>query len=296
MRCFYPVSAYKTDSGDVIFYDRNGRDRSLQIRCGQCIGCRISRSQDWAVRCVNEKSLSDSSVFLTLTFKNAPIFSDVREFHRPFQLFMKKLRFARKGERLSYFMCGEYGERFERPHYHALVFNCGFGDRKLLKTNPVDLYRSPELERLWPLGFSSIGDVTLESAQYVAGYVVGRKTGKGAEDHYQVVDLSSGELRPVSPEYGRMSLRPGIGARFFDKFHHDVTVRDSAVVNGREYKPPKYYDRRLEKIDGFKLDELEYERYKTALELETDSTPARLQVQEAVVKSRMALKRRLLEF
>lgn len=321
MRCFHPLSAWKTDSGEVIFHDRNGRDRELQLRCGQCIGCRISRSQDWAVRCVNEKALYDSSVFLTLTWddekmraigRSTPISLD----HRPFQLFIKRLRKSREvlhvdveawaagarkyryltRPRMSYFMCGEYGENFSRPHYHALVFGVEFPDRKLFKTNPMPLYRSAELERLWPFGYSSFGDVTLESAQYVAGYVVGRRTGPGAEDHYKRVNLATGEVVEVSPEYGKMSLRPGIGTRFFDKFNTDVTVRDSVVVNGREFKPPKYYDRRLrEKIDGFLADDIEFRRYKTAIALEADNTEDRLRVAETVVRSRLALKRRILE-
>lgn len=325
MRCFHPITAYKTDNGDVIFHDRNGRDRCLQIRCGQCIGCRISRSEDWAVRCVNEKSLYDSSVFLTLTWddkkmealkRSTPISLD----HRPFQLFMKRVRKAREvmfvdveefasrpgrqwkrhavcvhRPRMSYYMCGEYGEQLRRPHYHALVFGLEFLDKQVIRTNPFTLWRSAELERLWPFGYSSIGAVTLETAQYVAGYVVDRKTGKDADAHYSVVDVRTGEVTNLAPEYGRMSLRPGIGSRFFERYHSEVSVRDSAVVNGKEYKPPKYYDKKLERLDGFRLDENLFERYKTAQEMQADSTPARLSVQETVVKSRMALKRRLLE-
>lgn len=296
MRCFYPLSL--EERGEV------GR----VVRCGRCIGCKVSRSQDWAVRCCNEKLFHDQSVFLTLTWDKDPVTLD----HRPFQLFMKRGRKALGPAR--FFMCGEYGEQFSRPHYHAIIFGWGFPDRELLKRDPL-LYRSKSLERLWPFGFSSIGDVTAESAQYVAGYVTSVISGDAADDHYWKL-LPSGELVQVAPEYGRMSLKPGIGYRYISRFSAEVTVRDGCVVNGKVMKPPVYYDRQLKdrfefskkegkgrgSIPGIisreKYLEIKEARMYRAIDLnvEADSTPERLKVQENVVKSRMALKRRLLEF
>lgn len=222
---------------------------------------------------------------------------------------MKRLRKAKGPTR--FFMCGEYGENFGRPHYHALLFGCQFPDRVLLKTNPMRLYRSAELERLWPFGFSSIGDVTMESAQYVAGYVTSQKRGPAAEDHYWKLVPETGELVQVAPEYGRMSLKPGIGSTYFQKFHREVTVRDGCVINGKVMKPPVYYDRHLKgsvsidkkagtatvrpAIDRMRYLEVQERRMYMALDMAPDSTPERLAVQETVVKSRMALKRRILE-
>lgn len=260
------------------------------------------------MRCCNEASLHDSSMFLTLTWAVDPFELD----HRPYQLFMKRLRKSREPDRIGYFMCGEYGERFSRPHYHALIFGADFPDRRVLKGPPMPLWRSAELERLWPHGHASFGAVTMESAQYVAGYVVSRKTGQEAEDHYWKLNEATGELSQVTPEYGRMSLNPAVGRVFFEKFHHDVTVRDGSVINGSVMKPPRYYDRQLRGfasvdrkkgtasvrrgIDRRLYDEHQAKRLEVAEAMLEDSTPERLAVMETVVKSRAALKRRLLEF
>ena len=80
------------------------------------------------------------------------------------------------------------------------------------------LYRSDTLESLWTYGFSSIGDVTFESAAYVARYVMKKVTGDAAESHYTVVDPETGEITVRTPEFNKMSLRPGIGAGWFDKY------------------------------------------------------------------------------
>lgn len=295
-----------------------GRDPAgvpMKLRCGQCIGCLVSRSQDWGVRCVNEAKLHAQSVFLTLTWSEEKCRELGREVpltldHRPWQLFAKRCRKA-KGP-FKFFMSGEYGERLGRPHYHALLFGVGFSDRQLIRTNPMPLWRSAELERLWPFGYSSIGDVSMESAQYVAGYITTRKTGELADDFYWKLSDVTGELFQVTPEYGRMSLKDGgVGGKFFEKYYSEVVVRDASVVNGRVVKPPRYYDRRLRgyasvdrsrgtatvrrAIDRARSDKIRADRLKMADAMSEDSTPERLRVQEEVVKSRMALKRRLLE-
>lgn len=277
---------------------------------------------------MHEVKLHHNSVFLTLTLddkKNKGMFPyplSPQEFHRPFQLFMKRVRKAREvmtwdlgtnrrkvvSPQISYFMCGEYGELFQRPHWHAIVFGIDFPDMKIFKTNPFDLYRSAELERLWPAGHSSIGPVNKETAQYVAGYCVSRDD---RPEHEKYSRLVGGQVVQVAPEYGRMSLRPAIGLRHMERFHNEVSVRDAAIVNGREFRPPKYYDRLLrgsmsyDRERGFysPRDGLDPERFKEikaaraafSLELAKDSSPSRLRVAETVVKSRMALKRRLLE-
>ena len=134
-----------------------------------------------------------------------------------------------------------------RPHYHACLFGFTFPDitERLVRGSVVKY--SPSLEEIWGLGYCVIGDVTFESAAYVARYVTKKVTGKAAVDHYNEIDYSTGEiLRELHPEYVTMSRRPGIASDWFDKYHSEIYGYDSVVVRGREMKPPKFYDGKYE--------------------------------------------------
>ena len=193
--------------------------------------------------------MHEDNCFITLTFNNESLFArenpgsvDVRDF----QLFMKRLRKVRN-EKIRYFHCGEYGEKFSRPHYHAILFNCDFPDKILHSViNDNRLYTSAELDNLWGFGFASIGECTFESAAYVARYCMKKINGDLADDHYQWVDEETGELRPKNPEYSTMSRRPGIGKKWFDKYWTDIYPKDYITVNGVKCRPGKYYDGQLE--------------------------------------------------
>jgi len=131
-------------------------------------------------------------------------------------------------------MCGEYGEQGNRPHYHACIFNHDFKDKELYAIRDgIPLYKSNELQNLWPFGFSTIGDVTFESAAYVARYVTKKITGDSAKDHY-------GDR---IPEYGNMSRRPGIARGHYDLYKENIFAIDGVIRNGLKLKPPKYYNK-----------------------------------------------------
>ena len=50
-----------------------------------------------------------------------------------------------------------------------------------------------------------------------------------------------------TPEFALMSKRPGIGKPWLDKFLSDIYPKDYFTINGKKYKPPRYYDTILEK-------------------------------------------------
>lgn len=219
--------------------------RGFNLPCGQCVGCRLSYSRQWAVRCVHEAQMHDNNSFITLTYspdelmkRDNPWSLDVRDF----QLFMKRLR-KRYGKKVRFFHCGEYGDKNARPHYHALLFGHDFEDKKLWQVrDDVRLFISDELNELWPYGFSTIGDVSFQSAAYCARYVMKKITGDKADDHYTWIDPTTGEVRPRSPEYCTMSRNKGLGHDWLMKYKSDVYPNDYVVVNGHEVKPPRYYD------------------------------------------------------
>jgi hypothetical protein len=289
MACFHPLQAYQTSDGSIIFSERKGDVvRSLSLPCGQCWGCRLERSRQWAVRCMHEASLHEQNCFITLTYDNDHCPSDRSLNYGDFQRFMKRFRKRFKGSTIRFYMAGEYGEKFERPHFHACIFGFNFPDLTLWKRTPSGalIYRSKSLEDLWSFGYSSVGDVTFESAAYVARYVMKKRTGKVAGDHYETTDMETGEIKDRVPEFNRMSLKPGIGADWFKRFHSDVYPHDRVIVNGRETRPPKFYDKKFAEQFPEEFEQLQFQRFVDAVDRFEDNTDERLAVKEQVTLAR----------
>lgn len=295
MPCYSPIAAWQTEGGDVVFVERGRIRRALTLPCGQCIGCRLERSRQWAVRCMHEAALHEKNAFITLTYdpENLPLYGSL--VYRDFQLFMKRLRKHAPGVR--FFMCGEYGELYQRPHYHACLFGYQFPDLKYYSrgASGSDNYTSELLSRLWTVGFATVGQLTFESAAYVARYVCKKVTGSAADAHYCRTDLRTGEIVQVEPEFGHMSLKPGIGAKWLDKYYSEVYPFDRVIVRGHPAKPPRFYDKRLETLDYEKFEELDLTRYTKSVSSAEDCTPERLRVREAVTRARLKFKVRSLE-
>lgn len=244
MTCYHPLLAYKSE-GKVVFNKPFAFAKGFNLPCGQCIGCRLNYSRQWAIRIVHEAQMHDTNCFITLTFDQAhlesrtnPLSLDVTEFQR----FMKRLR-KRYGKNIRFFHCGEYGDKNKRPHYHAIIFGMDFEDKVLWSNRDGNkLYTSEQLEQLWPYGFSTIGDVTFQSAAYVARYIMKKHKGEGSEDHYTRWCPLTGEGTTVEPEYCTMSRRPGIGYDWLQEYKADVYPNDYIVINEHKVKPPRYYD------------------------------------------------------
>lgn len=241
MPCFSPLKAYRTIDGKIIFSGTksNNIERALVLPCGQCIGCRIKRAQMWALRCVHEAKQYEHNCFITLTYNDANLPLDGSLRHSDFQLFMKRFRERIKYEgdyrKIKFYMCGEYGEKFGRPHYHACIFNYDFPDKIYKRVNSIGdrIYTSEFMDECWNMADPSvceIGSVSIQSAGYVARYVMKKITGDDAVAHY-------GDR---SPEYNMMSK--GIGKQWFLKHYKDIYPSDFIIHDGRKYSPPRYYD------------------------------------------------------
>lgn len=306
MACFHPLTAYRsrerTEKGKYkIVFDRSQAyvDKPLTIPCGQCIGCRLERSRQWAIRCMHESQLYDDNCFLTLTYNDENLPRDLGLDHQHYQLFMKRLR-KKYGKGIRYYMCGEYGDQFGRPHYHACIFNHDFHDKIFWKEkNGNRLYISQELDQLWsdengPLGFATTGGVTFQSAAYVARYITKKVTGEKADDHYNWTDWDTGECHYREPEYTQQSRRPGIASDWLKKYAPDVYNYDFVVVNGKKMRPPKAYDRSYEVTNSEHLERLKFARVRDGRKFSADTTPERLAVREQCQMAKLnQLKREL---
>lgn len=183
--------------------------------CGQCQPCRINRRRLWTHRLLLEARLHEFSSFWTLTYDedHFPADGSLRPKHT--QDWLKRLRKHLGPTRpIRYYLVGEYGDETWRPHYHAALFG-------------VSRFESDSVSCTWGLGFSYGGDLTPESAQYIAGYVTKKMTSH--EDP---------RLGNRYPEFARMSLRPGIGAGATQHIADALNDTQGAAAIGRDGDVP----------------------------------------------------------
>lgn len=292
MPCYRPLKAYYTSHINgatgkryLTFNHQNQAPgySHLTLPCGRCVGCRLERSRQWAIRCMHEASLHEHNAFITLTYDddNLATLPGAEDGHPSLQPshfvnFMKRLRHFRPPG-VRFFHCGEYGDKTLRPHHHALLFNCDFPDKlPLAVAGKGRSYLSDELTRLWGHGHTFIGEVTFESASYVARYSMKKVYGPEAADHYM----------GRQPEYLTMSRRPGIATNYLDKYVREIYNRDSCIVNSKEVKPPKFYDAKFEKMNPAAAAHIKHARQEAA-KLNPDNTPDRRTVKERLTIYRL---------
>lgn len=253
MACFHPLTAYRAPPGYQlsganlagISFDPRNKDLSgvevLKLPCGQCIGCRLEKSRQWAMRIVLEQKMHNESCFITLTYNDEYLPANYSLFQEDMTLFVKRLRkwidSVIPGRKIRYFYCGEYGAKSSRPHYHMCLFGFDFQKfRKFYKftKNGDNLWISEQLENLWGKGFCPFGNLTFDSAAYTARYILKKINGPLAPEHY-------GNRHP---EFICMSRRPGIGAEWLAKYGSDLYSKDYIHLrNGLKARPPRYFDR-----------------------------------------------------
>lgn len=241
MGCTRPLRAYiSADPDDMrIKFGTGGYvDRPITIPCGKCPGCRAVKAAQWSVRCMHEAYMHNHNCVITLTYDDENLPTDYSVNKRDLQLFFKRLR-AKIYKKISYFGCGEYGDKSFRPHYHVIIFGYDFPDKFLFSVSDKGSkqYVSNELSSLWTAGYSTIGDVTLASCRYVAGYIQKKLN---PEDSTTFIK----GIGSVEPEFAVMSRRPGIGSRWFDEHKIDCN-KDFLNVEGTKTGVPSYYRKKL---------------------------------------------------
>lgn len=274
----------------------NGERRldTQMVGCGTCLGCRSDQAREWAIRLTHEARHHDDAWFLTLTYDDEHIPPSGSLDARDPTLFLKRLRRKYPGRRLSYYLCGEYGERTERPHYHAVLCGLPLLDRaRLPDRTGVPVWTSDTLGDTWGLGLHEFSSVTFGAAAYVAGYVRKKVRTRYDRTRWSRVDPATGELIEIAREYSRMSRRPAIGRGWIERFWRDVYPRDYVVIDGREFNPPRFYDRFMDLPDEKGgsderrsiMEQVRYQRYQDRTVLGDE----KLIMKEKIHRARVAL-------
>lgn len=218
--------------------------------CGSCLACRINRRRVWTHRLILEGMEHDQKSFITLTYDDKHLPKDGSLVPGDLRNFIKKLRRAHEPERIRFFACGEYGDQTQRPHYHVIAFGsppCSVLGNCPRRDNNKCCSVGQRLRSIWQKGLVHVGEVSEDTAAYVAGYCIKKLGDCDADDNI---------LQGRHPEFVRMSNRPGIGfsavekiAQTIEKYGDNYQALDVPVSLGhaRNKKWPlgKYIRRKL---------------------------------------------------
>lgn len=255
---------------------------------------------------MHEASLYDENSFITLTYADEHLPSDKSVNKPDWQLFLKRLRKRinqeEPGRKIRFMMCAEYGTDQDpnspnvlgRPHYHACLFNWNFPDKQYYRTTDAGhhTFMSPLLDEAWGKGRHEVGELTRESAEYVARYVTKKQNGDLADDHYSWVEPTTGEITFVHPEFSLQSRRPGIGKHWYDRYKTDL-VKGFITDNGKKMPIPKYY-RNLAKLEDGSLSGLHIRASQQIDPMDPERCTTRLRTKEEIRERKTkTLKRKL---
>lgn len=221
--------------------------REVPLPCGQCIPCRINKRRVWTHRMMLEMQCHASCSFLTITYSDENLPKDFNDeetgqvyynvplnpaHHKRFINSLRKAYFRKTGQSIRFFMCGEYGEKTGRPHYHYALFgfpSCvGDGPRTINgKFLPCSCPNCSFVSRIWGKGHIVLGTLTQESAQYVCGYVTKKLTNDNSVYNSRI-------LVGRYPEFSRQSRRNGLGYNAIVRY----AQRIKNFVRGYEDIPP----------------------------------------------------------
>lgn len=272
------------------------------IPCGQCIGCRIDYSRQWANRLTLEakKYKQEECWFITLTYadeyvrtktvkneKTGEIKQGLTLYKKDLQNFFKRLRrhyeYHYNHTGIRFYAAGEYGEKTKRPHYHTCVYNMPiYTENKLYKKNEIGqpIWTNEEIEKIWGKGFITIGRVTWDTAAYTARYMLKKQKGENAKWFY--------ESEAKEPEFTIMSRKPGIAKEYYDKNYEKIYKNDEIIIpkgnKSLKIKPPKYYDTLYdidnhEMMEEIKLNRRENAKKREAIKL-SKTTKTREELKE----------------
>lgn len=307
MTCWYPLGASRgpqlTKTGKKVVKVLKREDwlgkytPELMLPCGQCTGCRLDHANMWSLRIMHEATEHAQNSFITLTYSDDFVPDGGSLVVGDFQRFMKRLRRS-LDKRIKFFHCGEYGDQYGRPHFHAAIFGHDFEGKTLWKRNAKGdpLYTSEELSDLWshppsglPYGHCLVGALTRQSASYVARYTLKKVTGDAAWDRYSTIS-DDGTVMMRSPEYTTMSN--GIGEGWINQYLNDVFPHDFVEHQGRKFPVPRYYDGQYEIAYPSDYENLKERRVERAEQHAWNQTDPRLEVRQKVQEARLRLVKR----
>lgn len=236
---------------------KNAEPYRMYVACQKCNFCLQDRRNGWAIRLTQELKRAMTAKFITLTYNSHYLptttykygqrnvttptlvkkhlttwYDTICTANRRYLKSISKSpeQYAALLKRYSpkYYGVGEYGSNFNRPHYHAILFNVH--PNVLVKLNERRNFQEGEIEKgsTWNYGHIDVGSVTAQSINYVAKYMIDRKK----------------EYTKKQPQFAVMSK--GLGSNYlvnaqWHKAKNPENWRTYIMHNGKKLKLPRYY-------------------------------------------------------
>lgn len=243
------IQNQKLTETEVMDGAKNGKFALLP--CGRCKYCRKQTAAMWAARLELEAESYKDVIFVTMTYDDEHLkygsfeYEPGKEVQAPTvnkedaQKFIKRLRKELGKDKIKYFLAAEYGEKTQRPHYHAIIFGLTPKDAKFQKNQNGHKYFTSEwLTKKWGQGFVNFSSCEPGAYGYVSQYVNKKAIGKKEE----IKKIKEGR----EPEFRLMS--EGIGKKWLMEHLEEIQKTDDIILaGGRHTRPPRYYERLIDK-------------------------------------------------
>ncbi|QCS37006.1 replication initiation protein [Tortoise microvirus 41] len=210
--------------------------QNYEVPCRQCLSCRLDY-QMYLTFCV-ENELYDlykrglGATFCTFTYSDANLPPNGSLRKSDLQNLFKTVRTTAKRDgflpSFKYIACGEYGDKFGRPHYHAVILGWS------------DVICHNMFRKYWTYGLSDFGVLRPGGVRYVLKYCTKSVRGTKAEEMYDAQGLE----RPF------ISHSHKIGYDWLCRNADDIVANNFTYLNNGVRRPiPKYF---RDKYDYFK--------------------------------------------
>lgn len=215
MSCIY--SSYSVQIKDF-------RGNLVPLRCGKCFTCRLLMQSDLVNRMFCAYSCYSTSAFVTFTYND-----DNLRFKEGFRYptlskddlhkYLDNIKHQLKNRNIEYeyFACGEYGDSFQRPHYHILFFGLDY-----------QLFQK-YFEKTWKYGTVKVLPCDSSSFRYVTKYL----TKQDSRSDSEYFDL--GRIPPFF-KYSR-----GLGSKVYVRYTDEITKNGYFSFKGKKIYVNTYY-------------------------------------------------------
>lgn len=173
------------------------------------------------------------AMFITLTFSDEGLEKRLKEngiqiasiAKEDVQKFFKRLRKGWTESKIKYFACGEYGEQYGRPHYHAIIIGLDY----------CNLLHRKRVRDSWSYGNTYFGTVTPDSIRYVVSYIQKAYASKKIEPEKYFPNVN----KPFQLQSQK------IGLDYYMILENEILKTGTIKYQGKERTLPRYYHKKI---------------------------------------------------